>query len=197
MKAVKLTVAGRVQMVGYRRYVVELAQEAGLAGFVKNEKDGSVSVWAQGDDEKLTQFLGRIRNPPLPTVVKEINEVSARPLTTLKHFGIRFGSLVEELQEGLGVMQTEFRDYRQEFRDYKVEFRGFAERTDENFKMLSQRYEEISEKLTKIMETLVEESKRTREMLEVMRTESKQLIGKLDESLRLLREAVDRLPRNT
>lgn len=98
-------------------------------------------------------------------------------------------------------MQTEFQDYRQEFRDYRQEFRDckgefpdFAKRTDENFQHLEAKYGEISEKLTNIMNALAEESKKTREMLEVMKSESKRTGEILGESLRLLREAVERTP---
>ncbi|MBI3023871.1 MAG: hypothetical protein HYY68_09165, partial [Thaumarchaeota archaeon] len=97
----------------------------------------------------------------------------------LRHFGIKFGTVQEELQEGFGAVQTEFQDYRGEFRDYRDEFRGFAQRTDENFKTLGDRYGEISEKLTKILETLIAESAQTRQAL--------------NETMGLLREAVERI----
>ncbi|MEM0328381.1 MAG: hypothetical protein QXN53_07400 [Thermoproteota archaeon] len=51
--------------------------------------------------------------------------LSYRYLGSLRNFRIRFGPLAEELQEGFGAMEKEFRDYRNEFRD-------FAKRTDEN-----------------------------------------------------------------
>jgi uncharacterized coiled-coil DUF342 family protein len=80
----------------------------------------------------------------------------------------------------------EFRDYREEFRgfvgefrDYRNEFREFAKRTDENFRLIMVKYGEISDKLTTILETLVRESRETREML--------------NESIRLLREVLERL----
>ncbi|MDI6690258.1 MAG: hypothetical protein QME50_00100 [Candidatus Bathyarchaeota archaeon] len=34
--------------------------------------------------------------------------------------------MAEELQEGFGSMEKEFRDYREEFRDYRQEFGGFV-----------------------------------------------------------------------
>jgi acylphosphatase len=214
-RALKLKVLGRVQGVGYRRFLLDTALEEGVAGYAKNEKDGSVSVFAQGDAAKMVRFVKAARSPPSPVLVREVKEVPSRLLPNLKHFGIKFGSFAEELQEGFGAIQSEFndyrqefrdykdefrdyrdefRDYRQEFRDYREEFRGFAARTDGNFKELGQKYGEISEKLTRIMDALMEESKKSREMLEAMRQESKEGRETLAESLRLLREAVDRLP---
>jgi len=171
-KASKLVVAGRLQRVGYRRYVLDLAQEEGLAGYVKNENDGSVTIFVQGNETALAKFVKKAGKPPAPVLVKEMKRLPARPDAKLKHFAIRFGSVQEELQEGFGAMQTEFQDYRgdfknfrSEFRDYRKEFRGFAVRTNDNFKGLDEKYGVISEKLTNILETLQRESVETRKEL--------------------------------
>jgi methyl-accepting chemotaxis protein len=74
-----------------------------------------------------------------------------------------------------------------------LECKGFATRTDENFRSLGEKYREISARLTAIMDALTEQSKKSTEMLESMREESKQGRETLNESLRLLREAVEKL----
>jgi len=58
-------VSGRVQGVGYRYAVVEKTQELSLCGFVKNEKDGSVYIDIEGEQENIHQFLQWSRNGPL------------------------------------------------------------------------------------------------------------------------------------
>ncbi len=206
MKAFRVRVRGRVQRVGYRRFIVDEAQGLGLAGYVRNLPDGSVEVFVQGGEEDLRMFLEAVRDPPLGEVRGvEVEEVEVKP--DVEGFRIIYGELAEELQEGFGGMQEvfmqywrefrdyrgefkdfrgEFRDYREEFRgfvdefrDYREEFREFAVRTDENFRRMEERYGEISEKLTVILETLIRESRETREMI--------------NESLRLLRETIDKL----
>ncbi|MBI2649537.1 MAG: acylphosphatase [Thaumarchaeota archaeon] len=186
VRASRINVFGRVQRVGYRRFVLDTAQELGVAGYVRNEVNGSVVIFAQGESERMKELLKRLRSPPPPAMVKDIVQSGARARPNLRHFGIKFGTVQEELQEGFGAVQTEFqdyrgefRDYRDEFRDYRDEFRGFAKRTDENFKTLGERYGEISEKLTNILETLIAESTQTRQAL--------------NETMRLLREAVERI----
>ena len=148
MRAVRLRITGRVQRVGYRRYVLDKAQELGVAGFIENLEDGSVRLFAQAEDEVLEQFLQAVRNPPPPAIVRSVEELPARPDRKLKSFRIRYGRLADELQEGFGAMQSvftqywdefrdyreEFIDYRREFREYREEFREFAKRTDENFR---------------------------------------------------------------
>ena len=208
-KAYSLRIYGRVQRVGFRRYVLDLAQDLNLSGYVKNLSDGSVEIFVQGEEEKLSKFLESIKQPPPPAKIREIKEEETSEKTEIKEFRIVYGEIADELQEGFGAMQTtfyeywkefrdyreefrdyrkefrdyreEFRDYRNEFRDYREEFRDFAKRTDENFKLILNKYGEISEKMTIILETLIKESKETREML--------------NETMRLLKEALERLPR--
>ncbi len=165
MKALKLNVGGRVQAVGYRRYLREMAQQGNLTGYVRNEKDGSVTIFVQGEESAVRNFVEAARNPPPPARTKELKQHAARPEQRLKFFEIRFGSVPEELQEGFGAMQTEFRDYRGEFSSYRSDFTGFAERTDQNFRTLDHKYGEISQKLTSVLETLEKESVETRKEL--------------------------------
>ncbi|MCL7402287.1 MAG: acylphosphatase [Thaumarchaeota archaeon] len=202
-------VYGRVQRVGYRRFILDTAQELGLSGYVKNERDGSVTIFTQGDEIILERFIEMVKSPPQPAYIKSIDIRDVKPRPAIKYFTIKPSPLHEELQEGFGAMQSifmeywrefrdfrsEFRDYRQEFRDFREEFRDyreefrsfvnefreFARRTDENFKMIMEKYGEISEKLTIILETLVKESRETREML--------------NETMKLLREALEKLSR--
>jgi acylphosphatase len=66
LKAFLVKVFGRVQRVGYRRFVLDSAQELGLSGYVRNEKDGSVTVFVQGDDAVVEKFIEMLKSPPQP-----------------------------------------------------------------------------------------------------------------------------------
>jgi acylphosphatase len=212
-KALEIIAKGRVQRVGYRRFVLDVAQDLALAGDIRNMSDGSASIFVQGEEDKLKTFLELINKPPEPARISylEVSEAAIKP--KVKGFSIIYGRLADELQEGFGAMQAEFRDYRNEFRDYRSEFSSFAQRTDNNlkslndkidvfsnttdanFKELDKKHGEISAKLSDILNSLTEQSKRSQEMLEEMRSESRKTAESLDESLRLLREAVERLPK--
>ncbi len=54
----KLTafVSGKVQEVGYRARVVDIANAFCLKGMVENQTDGRVKIIAEGEDEKLKWF---------------------------------------------------------------------------------------------------------------------------------------------
>lgn len=174
-----MKVSGRVQRLGYRRYILDLAQERRLAGQVGNNRDGGVTLFVQGEEERVQDFLKQARRPPPPIEVAGFDVKHGRVRSRLRPFTIKFGSVAEELQEGFGAMHSEFHDYRNEFRDYREEFRDyrkefrdyrgefndFAARTDSNFKSLETRYGEISEKLTQILTALETESVATRNEL--------------------------------
>jgi acylphosphatase len=53
-------VSGRVQEVGYRARVIDMAIALGLKGMVVNLKDGRVKIIAEGEDEKLKWFESAI-----------------------------------------------------------------------------------------------------------------------------------------
>ena len=126
LKAFLVKVFGRVQRVGYRRFVLDSAQELGLSGYVRNEKDGTVTVFVQGDDAVVEKFIEMLKSPPKPAYVRSVDIKEVKPNPRLKYFAIKPSPLHEELQEGFGAMQSIFIDYWGEFRDYRQEFRGFV-----------------------------------------------------------------------
>jgi acylphosphatase len=57
--------SGRVQGVGFRYMVAELAVSFSITGFVRNVSDGNVELVAEGEKETLIDFLQQIRNSRL------------------------------------------------------------------------------------------------------------------------------------
>ena len=57
-------VRGRVQGVGFRWFVQELAASRGLTGGVRNLRDRTVEVEAEGTRADLEEFLDRLREGP-------------------------------------------------------------------------------------------------------------------------------------
>ena len=54
-------VRGRVQGVGFRDACVDAARAAGLAGWVRNRRDGSVELLIAGDDQRLDAYAAWLR----------------------------------------------------------------------------------------------------------------------------------------
>jgi acylphosphatase len=216
VKASLVKVFGRVQRVGYRRHVLDSAQELGLSGYVRNEKDGSVTVFVQGDDAAVEKFIEKLKTPPQPAHVKSLEVKDARPRPALKYFMIKPSPLHEELQEGFGAMQSifidywgefrgfvgefrgfvgEFRDYRQEFRDYRQEFRDFREEFRDYRNEFREFARRTDDNFKAIMEKYGEISEKLTTILETLTRESRETREMLNETMKLLREALEKLSR--
>lgn len=57
MKHLNITVRGKVQGVFFRASTKAVADQLGVKGLVRNEKDGSVYIEAEGDEFALESFL--------------------------------------------------------------------------------------------------------------------------------------------
>ena len=72
MKRLNIKVYGRVQGVFFRANTVSTAKGLGLTGWVRNRRDGSVEIVAEGNQEKLLELLEWCKNwgPPSANVEK-------------------------------------------------------------------------------------------------------------------------------
>lgn len=71
-------VRGDVQGVGFRYFVLERVRGGGLRGWVRNGRDGSVEVVAEGPRPVLEALLGELRRGPRSAAVSEV-EVDWQP----------------------------------------------------------------------------------------------------------------------
>ena len=67
-----LAITGRVQGVGYRFYMQRKARELGVAGWVRNRRDGSVEAVVQGEAEAVEAMVAWTRRGPPSAVVSEV-----------------------------------------------------------------------------------------------------------------------------
>lgn len=56
-KRLQVTVEGRVQGVGYRMFVRDLASRFHLTGWVRNRDDGSVQAVIEGEEEMVNEMV--------------------------------------------------------------------------------------------------------------------------------------------
>lgn len=64
MKAVKITVTGKVQGVFYRASAKDAADQLKIGGFAQNQPDGSVYIEGEGDEENLNSFIAWCKHGP-------------------------------------------------------------------------------------------------------------------------------------
>lgn len=61
MKRVHLMISGRVQGVGYRMYVRDVASRCQVSGWVRNLPDGRVEAVGEGEPDAVDRFAEGIR----------------------------------------------------------------------------------------------------------------------------------------
>jgi acylphosphatase len=71
-RTVRAIISGRVQGVGYRAWVEEQATRRGLAGWVRNRRDGAVEALFSGADETVDAMLDACRHGPRAAVVTHV-----------------------------------------------------------------------------------------------------------------------------
>ena len=58
-------IEGRVQHVGFRRFVLRQAELLDLSGWVRNKSDGSVELYAIGEQTNIVSFIEQCHKGPL------------------------------------------------------------------------------------------------------------------------------------
>jgi acylphosphatase len=76
--AVRLSITGRVQGVGYRWWAVNKAKALGLEGWVRNRADGSVELLAIGHPEALSALASACAAGPSGVGVREVRRLPAQ-----------------------------------------------------------------------------------------------------------------------
>lgn len=72
MKYVSIHISGKVQGVYFRASAKAKADELNLTGFVRNEKDGSVYIEAEGESENMNQFVAWCHQGPANAEVQKV-----------------------------------------------------------------------------------------------------------------------------
>jgi acylphosphatase len=75
--AVRLSIRGRVQGVGYRWWACREARRLGLDGWVRNRTDGSVELLAAGSAAAVAELVERCRRGPGAAQVTAIEQAPA------------------------------------------------------------------------------------------------------------------------
>lgn len=83
MSAKRLTIAGRVQGVGYRAWMRREAERLGVSGWVRNRAGGAVEALVYGDSAAVEELLRACRlGPPLAevaSITEELEEPEPEP----------------------------------------------------------------------------------------------------------------------
>lgn len=89
VQARRFLVRGRVQGVGFRWFVEYEAQILQIAGWVRNNPDGTVEILAQGTRDQLAGLHSRLREGPRAARIDEVEVSEAQPVAGLTSFQIQ------------------------------------------------------------------------------------------------------------
>lgn len=68
----RFVISGRVQGVGFRWFAKDVADREGVAGWVRNLRDGTVEALVEGDAEAVTRVERALRTGPPGARVKTV-----------------------------------------------------------------------------------------------------------------------------
>ena len=88
VKAFLANVTGKVQGVFFRAYTKGKAESLNLKGYVKNLPDGSVEVYAEGDEEALKKLINFLKIGSPYSVVNNVSIQYLEPENKYEDFRI-------------------------------------------------------------------------------------------------------------
>ena len=89
MKRIRAIVRGDVQGVGFRAATAQEARRAQIAGWVRNMRDGSVEVEAEGTVQAIDGLIKWLRRGPSLARVTAVEVDDSLPPAGLEGFSIR------------------------------------------------------------------------------------------------------------
>ncbi|MEM2948867.1 MAG: acylphosphatase [Candidatus Bilamarchaeaceae archaeon] len=188
----RITVYGRVQRVGYRDAVAEIARKLNLKGSVKNlEDEVSVEIIAEGEEKQLDEFLKLIHIKRYPIEVEKIDVHKEKPTGEFRYFKIVRGEPDEEIGERLDVAGTLL--YKSlEKQDKTLEkLDGLLEKQDK----LLEKQDKLLEKQDKLLEKqdkLLEKQDKLLEKQDELLEKQDKSLEKLDQSLEKLDQSLEK-----
>jgi acylphosphatase len=90
MKRLRILVHGKVQNVGFRSYVKNLADKLSLNGWVRNNPDGSVEILVEGTERLLEEFLDYCKKGPPLSRIDKVDVFEEKISEKFKRFEILF-----------------------------------------------------------------------------------------------------------
>ncbi|MDF0644884.1 MAG: acylphosphatase [Nitrospira sp.] len=85
-----ISVAGRVQGVGYRAFAVRVAAARGLRGTVRNLDDGRVELDVEGPKDRIESLMNDLHTGPPAARVTAVSVEWGRPTGRFSDFRISY-----------------------------------------------------------------------------------------------------------
>lgn len=200
MRRVVVVAKGEVQRVGYRDEVERIARKLNITGYVENLKPYDVKIVAEGEEERLKQFIELIKIQKFPIFVESLEVNWGTASGEFSYFEIKRGEWQEELFERLdtagkllykgvelGERSVELGEKNVKLGERSVELGEKSVKLGEISIELGKKNVEFAEKSVKLgeenvrigketLKTIKDESEKTREEIRLLRSDLKEYI---------------------
>ena len=88
MIAVHVSIYGEVQGTGFRSWAKEQAEKFSLSGWTRKASDGSIEMFAQGEEEKINDFVSLCWDGPNMAFIDEVLVKDANSDDSISNFEI-------------------------------------------------------------------------------------------------------------
>ena len=69
----RYVITGRVQGVGFRFFAEDAAAREGVHGWVRNQPDGTVEAWVEGDEESVQRIEAALHRGPSGARIERVD----------------------------------------------------------------------------------------------------------------------------
>lgn len=183
-----IIVAGDVQEVGFRAFVMRLGQKMKLTGNVENLFDGTVRILCEGEKETVESYIKKLKANDGTISVENVGVKYSKPQNKFKGFRTKITDSDSEMFQGFATAGRLLTELKGEVMkgDTKIcnKVDSMANRIDDNFNKMGQKYDVIS----KSMLVAIDELKQSREEQKETRAEVKAIVENLTKVVQIFTE---------
>ncbi|MEM3891680.1 MAG: acylphosphatase [Nitrososphaerales archaeon] len=187
MKRVIVVAKGDVQRVGYRDEVERNARKLGITGYVENLKPYDVKIVAEGDEERLKQFIENIKIQRYPIFVESLEVNWENATGEYKYFEIKRGEWQEELFERIDVA-GKLLHKSVELGERSIQLGERSVQLSERSVQLSERSVQLSERSVELGERSIQLGERSVQLGEMNLELGKRSVSIGEEMLKVIKE---------
>ena len=178
MKRANIIVKGRVQKVGYRDLVAEIANGLNIGGMVKNLPDRTVKIVAEAEKEILEKFIALIEPTDDPMIKVTDVDVKFEPATReFEYFDIEYEDFQQEGFERLGITAVYLKRIDKKHDQTINELRTFREESGEKQDQMLGKQDQMLGKQDQMLGKQ-----------DQMLGKQDQMLGKQDETVNILKQ---------
>lgn len=175
-----ITAEGKVQKVGYRDRVQEIARECKLVGKVENREDGTVEIICEGEKKVIEDFKRKIKIKDELIEVKNISAAYEESTGEFKYFKIEYGGVAEEIGESVGAGRRELIRVGEEVHGLRNDVGGLRKDTSQGFVGVKAKVSDLKQEVGGLRKDTSQGFAGVKEEVHGLRSDMNQNFGTMD-----------------